>query len=146
MRPMSDDEVLAFMCEGSKTGKLAVTRKDGRPHVSPIWFDLDESTGHLVFVTQAESVKGRCIKRDPRVSICVDVQEMPFDFARVDGTATWTPYEDDPDAMVHWATETCRRYVGDERAEEFGRRNAHPSEMLVRVTPTNLLGAFGVSD
>ena len=146
MRPMSPDEVLAFACEGSKTGKLAVTRKDGRPHVSPIWFDLDAETGELVFVTQAESVKGRCIKRDPRVSICVDVQEMPFDFARVDGTATWTPYEDDPDAMVHWATETCRRYVGDERAEEFGRRNAHPSEMLVRVTPTNLLGAFGVSD
>lgn len=146
MRPMSDEEVLAFMCEGSKTGKLAVTRKDGRPHVSPIWFDLDSATGELVFVTQAASVKGRCIVRDPRVSICVDVQEMPFDFARVDGTAICTPYEDDPDAMLYWATETCRRYVGDERADEFGRRNAHPSELLVRVTPTNMLGAFGVSD
>ena len=146
MRPMSPDEVLAFMCEGSKTGKLAVTRKDGRPHVSPIWFDLDSATGELVFVTQMESVKGRCIRRDPRVSICVDVQEMPFDFARVDGTASWASYGDDPEAMLHWATETCRRYVGDERADEFGRRNADPVEMLVRVTPTNLIGAYGVSD
>ena len=56
------------------------------------------------------------------------------------------PYENDPEAMLHWATETCRRYVGDDRAEEFGRRNAHPSEMLVRVTPINLIGAYGVSD
>lgn len=146
MRAMSDREVLEFMCEGSRTGKLAVTRKDGRPHVSPIWFALDPATGELVFVTQMASVKGRCIMRDPRVSICVDTQEMPFDFARVDGSATWVPYQDDPDAMLHWATETCRRYVGDERAQEFGRRNAHPSEMLVRVTPTRLVGAVGVTD
>ena len=146
MRPMSPDEVLAFMCEGSKTGKLAVTRKDGSPHVSPIWFDLDAATGELVFLTQTDSVKGRCIRRDPRVSICVDVEVMPFDFARVDGTATWATHDDDPAAMLHWATETCRRYVGHQRAEEFGRRNAHPTEMLVRVTPTRLLGAYGISD
>lgn len=146
MKPMTPDEVLAFMCEGSRTGKLAVTRKDGRPHIVPIWFDADPETGELVFVMGTDSLKARCIRRDPRVAICVDTMEMPFDFARVDGVASTTTYEDDPEAMLYWATETCRRYVGDERAEEFGRRNASPDELLVRVRATNHVGALGISD
>ena len=146
MTPMSPEEVIAFMCEGSRTGKLAVVRKDGRPHVVPIWFDVDADTGELVFVMGRESLKARCIRRDPRVSICVDTMEMPYDFARVDGVASITTYEEDADALRHWATETCRRYVGDDRAEEFGRRNSDPAEVLVRVRPTNYVGAAGITD
>ena len=134
------------MCEGSRTGKLAVTRKDGRPHVVPIWFTVDDETGDLVFVMGEHSLKARCIRRDPRVAICVDTMEMPYDFARIDGVATLNTYADDPDAMLHWATESCRRYVGDDRAEEFGRRNATHDELLVRVRPTNYVGAAGVTD
>jgi PPOX class probable F420-dependent enzyme len=135
------------MRTGSRTGKVAVTREDGRPHVSPVWFDFDDESGELVFLTQASSVKGRCLQRDGRVSVCVDVMEMPFDFARIDGeVAAITTYDDDPDTMLHWGTETCRRFVGDERAQEFGRRNASPGEILIRVRPTTYVGAFGVSD
>ena len=134
------------MRAGSRTGKLAVTRRDGSPHVSPVWFEFDDATGELVFLTQANSVKGRCLRRDPRVSICVDTMEMPYDFARIDGTATLASHDNDPAALLHWATETCRRYVGDARADEFGRRNATPDELLVRIMPTRYLGAFGVSD
>lgn len=143
---MTPEDVIEFMTEGSRTGKLAVVRKDGSPHIAPIWFDVDPSTGELVFIMANESVKARCIARDPRVSICVDVMEFPFHFARIDGTATTTTYDDDPAAMLHWATEVSRRYVGDDRAEEFGRRNAVPIELLVRVRPERHVGAFGVSD
>ena len=143
---MTPDQVLSFMRTGSRTGKLAVTRKDGRPHIVPIWFDVDDATGELVFVMAKDSLKARCIRRDPRVAICVDTMEMPYDFARVDGIASITAYEADPDGMLHWATETCRRYVGDERAEEFGRRNAVPEEVLVRVRPTNYVGATSITD
>lgn len=146
MRPMSDTEVIDFMTTGSRTGKIAVVRKDGSPHVVPIWFDVDRESGQLVFVMGKESLKARCIRRDPRVSICVDVMEFPFDFARVDGTAEITTHEEDAAALRHWATESCRRFVGDERAEEFGRRNSGDDEVLVRVTPTRLVGAFGISD
>ncbi len=146
MRAMTDDEVLTFLRSGSRTGKLAVVRADGRPHVSPVWFDVDDDTGQVMFLTHEDSVKGRCLRRDPRVSICVDVTEPPFHFARLDGTVTLTPFDDDPDLVRHWATETCRRYVGNDRAEAYGRRNGVPGELLVRVTPTHLTGAFGVAD
>lgn len=144
---MTPDDVVTFMREGSRTGKLAITRADGRPHVSPVWFDFDDDTGEVVFLTPADSVKGRVLQRDGRVSLCVDVMEMPFSFARIDGeVASLTAYGDDPDALLLWATTTCRRYVGDDRADEFGRRNASAGELLVRVRPTGYVGAFGVAD
>lgn len=147
MTPMSQDDVVAFMRTGSRTGKLAVTRADGGPHVSPVWFDIDDATGEVVFLTQADTVKGKSLQRDGRVSICVDEMEFPFAFARIDGeVASLTDHADDPDGLLHWSTETCRRYVGDDRADEFGRRNASAGEMLVRVRPTRYLGARGVAD
>ena len=142
---MRNDEVVAFMREGSRTGKLGVVRADGRPHVVPIWFDFDDDTGDLVFVMGSVSLKARCIARDPRVTICVDEMEFPYGFARIDGVASTSTYGDDPDAMLHWATETCRRFVGDDQAEQFGRRNADPDELLVRVRPTRYVGATGIA-
>ena len=146
MRPMTPDEVVEFMTTGSRTGKLALVRKDGSPTVTPIWFDVDPDTGDFVFMTGAESAKATMLRREPRVSICVDVMEMPYDFARVDGVASITEYADDPEAIRHWATVTCRRFVGDGRAEEFGARNGGDDEILVRVRPTKYVGGFGVSE
>jgi PPOX class probable F420-dependent enzyme len=143
---MTEDEVRAFMRTGSRTGKLATVRADGAPHVAPIWFDFDDAHGDVVFLTHVESVKGHNLARDGRASLVVDLEEMPFAFARVDGEATITPYDDDPEAVRHWATVTCRRYVGDARAEEFGRRNAVPGEALVRLRPTRIYGEQGIAE
>jgi PPOX class probable F420-dependent enzyme len=143
---MTNEEIRSFMRQGSRTGMLATVRANGAPHVVPIWFDFDDETGEAVFVCGAGSLKARNMTRNPRVSIGVDVSEMPFAFARLDGIASLSTYDADPEAMLHWATETCRRYVGDDLAEEFGRRNAVPDELLVRVNPTRMIGATGIAD
>ena len=36
--------------------------------------------------------------------------------------------------------------MGDDKAEAFGRRNAVPGELLVRVTPTKMLARSGIAD
>ena len=143
---MSNQEIRAFMREGSRTGMLATVRANGAPHVVPIWFDFDDETGEAVFICGAGSVKARNMARDPRVSIGIDVSEMPFAFARLDGIATISKYEDDPEELLHWATETCRRFVGDDLAVQYGRRNAVPEELLVRVSPTRMVGVTGIAD
>ena len=146
MVDMTDDDIRDFMRQGSRTGKVATVRSDGAPHVVPVWFDFDDATGDAVFVTGLKTVKSRNIARDGRVSICVDEETMPFSFGRLDGTATITTYESDPEAVLHWATETCRRYVGDDRAEEYGRRNAVPGEGMVRVSPTHMTGELNLAE
>jgi hypothetical protein len=54
---------------------------NGRPHLAPVWFDLDRND--LIFMTG----KSKNILRDPRVMISIDDERPPFAFALVEGTA-----------------------------------------------------------
>ena len=62
--PMADGEWLAFLRAPVRPAVLATVRRDGRPHATPVWFDLDDD-GTLVFTTGATTVKGRSGRRWP---------------------------------------------------------------------------------
>jgi PPOX class probable F420-dependent enzyme len=125
----------------ARTAKLAVSRLDGSPHIAPVWVDLDGD--EVVFMTSADTIKGKSILRDGRVALCFDDELPPFSFVTVSGTATTS---NDPAELVHWATRIAARYMGPELAEQYGRRNAVPPEMVVRVTPTNVVAKVDIAD
>ncbi len=137
MRRLDDDEIDAFLSTGTRTGKLATVRPDGRPHVAPVWFVTDGRD--LVFTTHRDTVKGRNLAADPRAAITVDLEEPPYAFVTVEGTVVLQD-EEDPATKLAWATRIGARYMGVDRGEEYGRRNGVPGEYLVRLTPTNRVG------
>ena len=132
---MTPSEWRGFLTQPVRTAKLATVRADGRPHVAPIWISLDDDDT-VVFTTGADTVKGRNILAEPRVSMCVDDERPPFSFVVIEGRAE---VSDDLDVMLEWATRIGGRYMGADRADEYGRRNAVPGELLVRVTPKKIL-------
>jgi hypothetical protein len=138
---MTPEQRRSFLAEGTRTAKFAVVRADGRPHVTPTWFVLDGDD--LILNTGRESLKAKALRRDPRVAICVDDDTPPFSFVLVEGTVEIT---EDLDEMLVWATRIGHRYMGADRGDEFGRRNAVPGELLVRVTPTRFVAKSGVAD
>lgn len=138
---MTEEEYRSFLLGRARTATLATVRADGRPHAAPIWFDLDGDT--LVFTTGESTIKALNMRRDPRVSLCIDEDEPPFHFVLIEGTAELEA--DDPD-LLYWATRLGGRYMGVERAEEYGRRNAVESELLVRVTPRKIVAHKNISD
>ena len=121
---------------------LATVRPDGRPHVAPVWIALDDDDC-VVFTTGADTVKGLAVQADGRVARCVDDDQPPFSYVLVEGTAEVST---DPDELLHWATRIGGRYMGAERAEQFGRRNAVEGELLVRVRPTKVVARKNISD
>ncbi|MCU0310760.1 MAG: PPOX class F420-dependent oxidoreductase [Acidimicrobiales bacterium] len=125
----------------ARTAKLAVTRADGSPHVAPVWVDLDGD--EVVFMTSAETIKGRSILRVGKVALCWDDERPPFDFVTVTGTTTTST---DPGELLAWGTRIAARYMGEDRAEAYGRRNAVPPEMVVRVSPTHIVAKRAVAD
>ncbi|SDD27134.1 PPOX class F420-dependent oxidoreductase [Actinokineospora iranica] len=137
MRAMDRSEWLEFVLHGTRTGKLATVRADGTPHVAPVWFLVDEgdSGDRIVFNTGADTVKGKALRRDPRFSLCVDLEAAPFAFVQFQAEAELS---EDMDQMLHWATRLGARYMGEDAAEAFGKRNAVPGELLVfgRITKT----------
>jgi PPOX class probable F420-dependent enzyme len=137
--PMSA-EARGILLHGTRTAKVATVMPDGTPHVAPVWFVLDGE--QLIFTTAADTVKGRNLLRDPRVALVVDDQEPPYAFVQVRGNAA---VSGDPDDLLHFATEIGARYMGRERADEFGRRNGVPGELLVRVTPERVVTQTNVA-
>ncbi len=127
--------------EPARTAKLAVTRLDGSPHIAPVWVDLDGD--EIVFMTSADTIKGKSILRDGRVALCFDDERPPFSFVTVSGT---TVTSTEPTELLYWATRIAARYMGDDVAEQYGRRNAVPPEMVVRVTPVSVAAVVDVAD
>jgi PPOX class probable F420-dependent enzyme len=125
----------------ARTGKLALVRADGSPHVAPVWVDLDGD--ELVLMTSADTIKGKSILRDGRVALCFDDERPPFSFVTIAGTTTTST---DPDELLRWSIRIAARYMGPEQAEAYGRRNAVPPEMVVRVTPTKITAVVDVAD
>jgi PPOX class probable F420-dependent enzyme len=141
MRQLTPAEARAFLLERPRTAKLASVRADGRPHIAPIWFDMDGDT--IIFTTWHTTVKAANLRRDPRVCLCVDDETPPFAFAIVEGTASMS---DDLGELERWATRIAARYMGAELAESYGKRNGVPGELLVRVTPTRVVAQTGIAE
>lgn len=140
MQTMSVEEYKQFLVAGTRTGKLATVRKDGRPHVTPIWFDLDGD--ELVFTTWHESVKAANMRRDPRVSICVDEEIAPYAFVMVEGRVTISA---DADERAYWARRIAARYMGEDLADAYGKRNSVEGELVVRVKLTKIIAESDVA-
>ena len=141
MASITDSDVRDFLRHGTRTGKVAFTGGDGRPLVAPVWFVVEDDT--LVFNTGKDTAKGRSFARDPRTTLCVDLEEAPYGFVQVQGVAELS---EDPAELVRTATAIAARYMGAEQAEEFGKRNGVAGELVVRIRPSRVLTMFNATE
>jgi PPOX class probable F420-dependent enzyme len=141
MASLSDDRIRDFLSTGTRTGKIAWVAANGAPHVAPIWFVLDGDD--LVFNTGSGTGKGRALAREGRASLVVDDQMPPYSFVKVDGTISLS---DDGDEVRRFAALIGGRYMGADRAEEYGERNGVPGELVVRLHPTKVTAGSDIAD
>ena len=137
---MTPDEVRAFLSQGTRTAKVATSGPGGQPHVMPVWFVLDGE--ELVCTTWGDSIKGRNLRRDPRAAVIVDDEVAPYAFVHIRGPVTLS---EDLEELLRFATAIGDRYMGADRAGEFGRRNAVPGELLVRLRPERVIAQADVA-
>ena len=140
MPTMTRAEAVDFLAVGTRTGDLATASPQGAPHVAPVWFVVDGDD--LVFTTDRDSIKGRHLRANPRGALTVDVAEYPYHFVVVRGPVA---VDEEPDDMLSWATRIAERYVPPGRAEEHGRRNVGPEEMLCKLSLEKITGARDIA-
>ncbi|MGV9712947.1 PPOX class F420-dependent oxidoreductase [Gordonia sp. NPDC003424] len=137
---LNDPAIREFLGSGTKTGHLGYLAADGRPLAVPIWFVLDGD--RVAFNTGADTAKARAMVRDPRVVLSVDLPEPPYAFVQIQGRAVTS---DEPDEVRRIATLCGGRYMGADRAEEFGARNGVPGELAVWIEPTKVVAALDMT-
>jgi PPOX class probable F420-dependent enzyme len=135
MDRMTDKEARAFLGEGSRPATFASVRPDGRPHAVPTWYAIEGD--HIVFTTWHTTVKAANLRSDPRVSVVVQDPQPPYDYVSVEGEAELI---DDLELCRRVSTMLGAKYMGADRAEEFGKRNGVEGELVVRVMPTRIHG------
>jgi len=140
-RQLEPADALDWVFAAPRTAKVATVTASGAPHVAPVWVARDGD--RLVFNTGADTVKGRALRRDPRISLCFDDEAPPFAFVTVQGEVR---ISEEPDELVRWATIIAGRYMGADLAEQYGARNGVPGELLVIVEVRRVVGELGVAD
>jgi PPOX class probable F420-dependent enzyme len=145
MADMTARQMWDFLMEGTRIAHVATVRADGRPHVKPVWFELEGTPGafQLVFTTSADTVTGRNLRRDGRVAVTIDDPAPPYSFVILEGTAKLS---DDLEELLAVATRLGGRYMGAERATEYGARNGVPGELVVRVMPTRVVAQRDIAE
>ena len=138
MPEMTKDEIRSFLLQGTFTGKLGTVNKNGTPHVVPIWFTLDDEN-NMIFTTGKNSVKAKNIQRNNKVRLCVDDQTPLYSFVTIDGIAEIISNVK-TDELFKWAKIIAARYMGNDKAEEYGKRNSSEGELLLKIKPTKVIG------
>lgn len=130
---MSTEEWKRFVLEKPRPAVAAVTRANGSPHATPVWIDLDGD--QIVFTTWRDSLKGKALARDPRISLVIQDETPPFSFVAIAGVATLS---EDLGELRRWAGRLGARYMGTDQADAYAARNGVPGELLVRVKPQHV--------
>ena len=117
--------------KGKHFGKLATVRKDGSPHVTPIWYMFE--SGRLFVNTTTSRVKYHNIKRDPRVSFLVD---DGYPYVMVEGRAR---IAEERDAKKDIET-LAIRYTGEEAGRKAAReRYWKDPRISIEIVPEKIV-------
>ena len=93
---------------------LATINQDGTPQLTTMWYLLEDD-GTILMNTKVGRAKERNMRRDPRISICI---EDDYNFLTVNGTVEMI---DDPEIAQHDIYRLAARYYGEEKS----RRQMH---------------------
>jgi len=130
--PLTDEEIITFLNEVF-FARLGTLNEDGTIHMTPILFKYDQ--GQILMPTQDCSRKVKNIKRNPNVSVLIDVTSWPFKGVLVYGTA-----ELDYDNVVEKRTAVFERTRSHEEAEAYARQLSTQWQcVIIRVTPARIV-------
>ena len=117
MPVLNSAEQEAFLAEPGVLMRIAVVREDGSPLVTPIWFLYEDGAIH--FTPRERSEWFRCLRRDPRVALCIDEENLPYRKVLVEGRAELVHDLGEDDVWRDLYRRIARRYVGEHGAEQY---------------------------
>jgi PPOX class probable F420-dependent enzyme len=123
-------EDLQSFLEEPLVAVLATLRVDGSVLLSPVWHEWHDG-GFNVWV-EAENVKARHLRRDPRATIVVAESDAPLRGVEVRGSVRFIE-----EGVTDIARRIATRYIGedDAAADTEALRGA---DVIVRIEPGNI--------
>jgi PPOX class probable F420-dependent enzyme len=132
---MSTAELEAFLAQTFPTplGVIATLRRDGSPHVVPVWFRWD--AGAVTIWTTETRVWVRNLLRDRRVAFSVQTFDEPYPAVMMRGAATVATADDA--ATAEEIRAITRRYIAPGDVEGY-IADWPDLRTIVTITPAHI--------
>ncbi|MFF9069868.1 PPOX class F420-dependent oxidoreductase [Streptomyces sp. NPDC014891] len=128
------NDVVRGLLDAPHMAVLVTLNPDGGPQSSVVWVSRDGD--ELLISTTRARRKARNVLRDPRVGLTVFDPADPDLYVEIRGTASVT--EDTGRAV---AVRIAEEYLGPGGGKEYAEAPADHVRVVVRVTPTRILGS-----
>jgi PPOX class probable F420-dependent enzyme len=107
-------------------GHIGTLMRDGRPHVSPVWFDFD---GTHVRVNSAKGrVKDKNMRQNSHVALSIQDPENPYRYLGVQGEVIEVT-ENGADAHID---SLAKKYMG---VEKYPKRQPGEVRVIYKIRP-----------
>ena len=123
------DPSIAKLFEEKNFAFLATLMKDGTPHVTPTWVDIDKSNNTILINTARGRIKHRNISRDPRVGVSVVDSSNPYHMASVRGKVIEEINGKEADEHID---KLAKKYLG---RDKYPRRAQGEERLLLKIKP-----------
>jgi len=127
---MTRQEMEEFLSE-AHIARIATVKKDGSPHVAPVWF-LWEG-GQLVIVTYTDSLKVKNLKRDNRVAVVIDISD-PGKGVIVEGEVTVST-----DGIAETTRRVSAKYMKPEELDSYLESVLKVPLSVITVRPKKIM-------
>ena len=132
-RAMTSQEIDTFLNE-THVADLATLKRDGSPHVAPVWYEYDGEK--VYFIAGDSAVKVRNVRRDPRVMVSIATRDEPYKYVLIEGNGEVITGDD----VEKTTLSLCIRYRGQEQGTGFAREIlAGGGTVVVAVRPTKMI-------
>lgn len=117
---------------GARNAIMATLNHDGMPQLSPVWFTFDGQVFRIS--TTRDRLKYKNVRRDPRVSLCIDETGTPRGYVLVYGRVEATDHD-----ILEPTREIVRKYAGEEAAQQrTAERLTAERRVIVTVHPDKI--------
>ncbi len=132
---MTQTEIEAFLAP-PRHAVVATNTKNKPPQISPVWYIYEN--GKFYISAGANTAKCRNLRRDPRISICVDGGYRDYRTVIVYGTAELLPPGDPRQESMRWRI--IQRYHENEAdAQRYYESVRDHASALIVVTPDKVI-------
>lgn len=131
MPRMTQQEQTTFLSEPGILMRIAIVREDGSPLVTPIWFIYEDDA--IWFTPREKSEWFACLRRDPRVALCIDEQSLPYRKVVIDAAAELIHDLGEDDQWRDRYRRIALRYVPPEGAEAYIQDTIDQARGLYKV-------------
>jgi PPOX class probable F420-dependent enzyme len=112
---------------------LSSLMKDGSPHVTPTWVDIENGkNGNILINTAKGRIKQKNISRDPRVALAIVDQNNPYNMVTIRGKVIEQISGDTAEEHID---KLAKKYIGKDK---YPGRSPGEQRILLKIKPEKI--------